>query len=252
MGKLCCKVSASPSSPFVTSSTTEDIPNEDTPDLAPNNNQGHETCEGALAEQRDSIERHQLTSDFTCEIKTVDDQPETPQTFGRYEYMDIGPSDSSEGGDPECERRGSETSATSVAEKEETDQVIGALKNEHMEEEEVEKRYNTNKQATHRGDLNTAVTHRPDVLAAGGGKVEEYEEMTASGEVPAGWDNTEYENLPVKGRAAPEEVGGGRCAGIGEYIKVCAGVGESGTNTSFDNPDYWHSRLFLKTDAVRT
>uniref|UniRef100_A0A674EDW0 Receptor protein-tyrosine kinase n=1 Tax=Salmo trutta TaxID=8032 RepID=A0A674EDW0_SALTR len=71
----------------------------------------------------------------------------------------------------------------------------------------------------------------------------------------------EYQNLPVlgKGRATTAEVEGGtstRCAGLGVegYIKVCSGVGvvEPSSNTSFDNPDYWHSRLFLKADAVRT
>uniref|UniRef100_A0AAZ3RAD8 Receptor protein-tyrosine kinase n=1 Tax=Oncorhynchus tshawytscha TaxID=74940 RepID=A0AAZ3RAD8_ONCTS len=71
----------------------------------------------------------------------------------------------------------------------------------------------------------------------------------------------EYQNLPVlgKGRATTVEVEGGtstRCAGLGVegYIKACSGVGvvEPSSNTSFDNPDYWHSRLFLKADAVRT
>uniref|UniRef100_A0A671WTG1 Receptor protein-tyrosine kinase n=1 Tax=Sparus aurata TaxID=8175 RepID=A0A671WTG1_SPAAU len=82
--------------------------------------------------------------------------------------------------------------------------------------------------------------------------VEEYEEMTRLGVAPGGWEQPDYQNLPVKGRAAAEETGSSRCAGIGGYIKVCAGVGEPGSNTSFDNPDYWHSRLFLKPDAVRT
>uniref|UniRef100_A0A8C7VV06 Receptor protein-tyrosine kinase n=1 Tax=Oncorhynchus mykiss TaxID=8022 RepID=A0A8C7VV06_ONCMY len=71
----------------------------------------------------------------------------------------------------------------------------------------------------------------------------------------------EYQNLPVlgKGRATTVGVEGGtstRCAGLGVegYIKACSGVGavEPSSNTSFDNPDYWHSRLFLKADAVRT
>uniref|UniRef100_A0A8C4F3C9 Receptor protein-tyrosine kinase n=1 Tax=Dicentrarchus labrax TaxID=13489 RepID=A0A8C4F3C9_DICLA len=92
----------------------------------------------------------------------------------------------------------------------------------------------------------------PDVLTAGGEKAEEYEEMTRLGVVPNGWEQADYQNLPVKGRAVSEEMGCGRCAGIGGYIKVCAGMGEPGSNTSFDNPDYWHSRLFLKPDAVRT
>uniref|UniRef100_A0A671WU90 Receptor protein-tyrosine kinase n=1 Tax=Sparus aurata TaxID=8175 RepID=A0A671WU90_SPAAU len=90
------------------------------------------------------------------------------------------------------------------------------------------------------------------VLAGSPVEVEEYEEMTRLGVAPGGWEQPDYQNLPVKGRAAAEETGSSRCAGIGGYIKVCAGVGEPGSNTSFDNPDYWHSRLFLKPDAVRT
>uniref|UniRef100_A0A669AWU3 Receptor protein-tyrosine kinase n=1 Tax=Oreochromis niloticus TaxID=8128 RepID=A0A669AWU3_ORENI len=85
----------------------------------------------------------------------------------------------------------------------------------------------------------------------GGEKVEEYEEMNRFGVVPSRCKEAEYQNLPVKGRVICEEMGSGRCTEIGEYIKVCAGVGEPASNTSFDNPDYWHSRLFLKPDAVR-
>uniref|UniRef100_A0A3Q3LJR6 Receptor protein-tyrosine kinase n=1 Tax=Mastacembelus armatus TaxID=205130 RepID=A0A3Q3LJR6_9TELE len=91
-----------------------------------------------------------------------------------------------------------------------------------------------------------------NVLTAGEEKAEEYEEMTRFGVVPSGWEQPDYQNLPMKGRAVSEEMSTGRCAGIGGYIKVCAGMGEPGSNTSFDNPDYWHSRLFLKPDAVRT
>ncbi|KAM6925620.1 receptor tyrosine-protein kinase erbB-3b [Xenentodon cancila] len=250
MDTLCCKVSPSPSPAVMP--TTEDRPSEETSVSAPKNNEVQEACEGALVEQRESIDTHQLTSDLTHEIQTVDDHAETVQSFGRYEYMDIRHCDSSEGGDPKWERRGSQTSAMSAEEKEEVHPIIGVLKNEHKEEDETEKCHNTNKQATLQADLSSAVTFRPDVLAPGGEKVEEYEEMTAFGVVPGGWGHAEYENLPVKGRAAPEELDGGRCAGIGEYIKVCAGMGEPGTNASFDNPDYWHSRLFLKPDALRT
>uniref|UniRef100_A0A8D3DG56 Receptor protein-tyrosine kinase n=1 Tax=Scophthalmus maximus TaxID=52904 RepID=A0A8D3DG56_SCOMX len=120
------------------------------------------------------------------------------------------------------------------------------------EEKEEERCNNTNKQLTHQEDPSGTAMPMPDVLTAGGEMVEEYEEMTRFGVVPGGWEQADYQNLPLKGRAVSEEVGGGRCAGIGGYIKVCAGMGEPGSNTSFDNPDYWHSRLFLQPDAVRT
>uniref|UniRef100_A0AAX7SXE7 Receptor protein-tyrosine kinase n=1 Tax=Astatotilapia calliptera TaxID=8154 RepID=A0AAX7SXE7_ASTCA len=145
-------------------------------------------------------------------------------------------------------RRGSQTSAKSAAEEQEIHQTVEVLKKEHKEEEEKEETQNTNNKAT----LSSTAMPRPDVLKGGGEKVEEYEEMNRFGVVPSRCKETEYQNLPVKGRVICEEMGSGRCTEIGEYIKVCAGVGEPASNTSFDNPDYWHSRLFLKPDAVRT
>uniref|UniRef100_A0A8C7JI53 Receptor protein-tyrosine kinase n=1 Tax=Oncorhynchus kisutch TaxID=8019 RepID=A0A8C7JI53_ONCKI len=104
---------------------------------------------------------------------------------------------------------------------------------------------------------------RPDgFTAVEDSQVEVYEEMHAFGGGSQRGDHqeAEYQNLPVpgKGRATTAEEGGAgsRCAGLGlgGYIKACSGVGvvEPSSNTSFDNPDYWHSRLFLKPDAVRT
>uniref|UniRef100_A0A3Q0S9P4 Receptor protein-tyrosine kinase n=1 Tax=Amphilophus citrinellus TaxID=61819 RepID=A0A3Q0S9P4_AMPCI len=200
-----------------------------------------------VIKRRNSTEEHQLTSDFIGDIRAVHDQGEPAKGIGRYEYMDIRHSDSTEGDESSQERRGSQTSAKSAAEEQETHQAVEVLKKEHREEEEKEESHNTNKQAT----LSSTVMPRPDVLKGGGEKVEEYEEMNRFGVVPSGREDTEYQNLPVKGRAICEEMGSGRCAEIGEYIKVCAGVGEPGSSTSFDNPDYWHSRLFLKPDAVR-
>ncbi|XP_038863853.1 receptor tyrosine-protein kinase erbB-3-like [Salvelinus namaycush] len=104
---------------------------------------------------------------------------------------------------------------------------------------------------------------RPDgFTAVVDSQVEVYEEMHAFGGGSQRGDHqeAEYQNLPVpgKGRATTAEEGGAgsRCAGLGlgGYIKVCSGVGvvEPSSNTSFDNPDYWHSRLFLKPDAMCT
>ncbi|KAM8830774.1 LOW QUALITY PROTEIN: receptor tyrosine-protein kinase erbB-3-like [Synchiropus picturatus] len=52
-----------------------------------------------------------------------------------------------------------------------------------------------------------------------------------------------HQKLPLAGGGAC------RCAGIGAYMKVRAGVGEAGA--SFDNPDYWNSRSLAHT-AVRS
>ncbi|XP_047425851.1 receptor tyrosine-protein kinase erbB-3b isoform X2 [Mugil cephalus] len=224
------------------------LPSPTSTPLLPAEDEAHEACEGAAAEQRDSTERHQLNIDLSSEnIRATDDQGEVAPGVGRYEYMDIRRSDSTEGDEPARERRGSQTSA---AETDETDRIVEVLKPD--EEEEKEKCSNTNKQAALEVDPSCAVTAGPGAPTAGGEEAEEYEEMTRSGGVPSGWEHAEYQNLPSKGRAVSEEMGSGRCAGIGEYIKVCSGMGDPGSNTSFDNPDYWHSRLFLKPDAVRT
>ncbi|XP_041859442.1 receptor tyrosine-protein kinase erbB-3b isoform X2 [Melanotaenia boesemani] len=232
----CHKVSPLPSPALITLPPTQDKAHEEIPITAVRCNQAPEACEGAVTDQ--------LTRDFTSEIKTVDDQAEVGQGITKYEYMDIRSSDS------EWERNGSQTSEINAVETEDTDQIVGVLKKEHKAEEKTKMCHNINKQATLQGDLQSTVM--PDALTPGGRNMEEYEEMTGFGEVPKGWGQTEYENVPVKGRAVAEDMGSGRCAGLGEYIKVCAGMGEPDSNTSFDNPDYWHSRLFLKPDAVRT
>uniref|UniRef100_A0A3B4GUT4 Receptor protein-tyrosine kinase n=1 Tax=Pundamilia nyererei TaxID=303518 RepID=A0A3B4GUT4_9CICH len=228
----------------------KDIAHEETlpPDSAVRRNPLHEACEGTAEERINSAEKQPLTSDFTSDIRAVDDPGEPAQGNGRYEYMDIRHSDSTERDESSQERRGSQTSAKSAAEEQEIHQTVEVLKKEHKEEEEKEETQNTNNKAT---PSSTAMP-RPDVLKGGGEKVEEYEEMNRFGVVPSRCKETEYQNLPVKGRVICEEMGSGRCTEIGEYIKVCAGVGEPASNTSFDNPDYWHSRLFLKPDAVRT
>lgn len=169
------------------------------------------------------------------------------QGICRYEYMDIGCSNTAEEDNPE-----EKTHETRAGETEVTDQSGVALKEEHGEEEEEDKCDSTDIEHPLQRNVSSVLENEPDVLGAGDDKIEEYEEMTIQGVVPVGWEQTDYQNLPLKGRNCPEDAGSSRCRGIGEYIKVCAGMGEPGGNTSFDNPDYWHSRLFLQADAVRT
>uniref|UniRef100_A0A673KX52 Receptor protein-tyrosine kinase n=1 Tax=Sinocyclocheilus rhinocerous TaxID=307959 RepID=A0A673KX52_9TELE len=74
----------------------------------------------------------------------------------------------------------------------------------------------------------------------------EYVDMEASGRTGSeDRDQVDYQNFPVKGRPVMGEEP--QKTGLRSYIKVCAGV--EAQNTSFDNPDYWHSRLFHKKDA---
>ncbi|KAA8591061.1 hypothetical protein FQN60_002004 [Etheostoma spectabile] len=250
-----CKTSPLPSPTFMAPLPVEDTAHVDTltPISAGRSEKVGEACEGSIAEQRDSTEKLQLNGDSDRGIRAADDQGQAAQGMGRYEYMDIRRSDSVEAEDAAWERRGSQTSVKSSTEGKETDQIEEVLKKELEEEEEEEEKYhNTNKQPALQGNLSIMLMPKPDVHTSGGEMVEEYEEMTRFGVVPSGWEQADYQNLPVKGGAVSEEMGSDRCAGIGGYIKVCAGMGEHGSKTSFDNPDYWHSRLFLKPDAVRT
>ncbi|XP_016139277.1 receptor tyrosine-protein kinase erbB-3b isoform X2 [Sinocyclocheilus grahami] len=77
----------------------------------------------------------------------------------------------------------------------------------------------------------------------------EYVDMEASGRTDSeDRDQADYQNFSVKGRPVVGEEP--QKTGLRSYLKVCAGV--EAQNTSFDNPDYWHSRLFHKQDAVCT
>uniref|UniRef100_H3DC71 Receptor protein-tyrosine kinase n=1 Tax=Tetraodon nigroviridis TaxID=99883 RepID=H3DC71_TETNG len=131
--------------------------------------------------------------------KAVDEQGEAAQGICGYEYMDIRCASSAEEDNP-----AKKTPATCAGEAEETDQMVAELKEELREvEEEEDKCHNTDDE-----------------------EPVQYEEMTIQCVVPIGWEQADYQNVPVKGRTC--------------------------RNTSFDNPDYWHSRLFLQPDAVRT
>ncbi|XP_029995808.1 receptor tyrosine-protein kinase erbB-3b [Sphaeramia orbicularis] len=206
-----------------------------------------EDGEGAVAERRGSSETNGNSDGV---IRVVKDQEEADPGIGRYEYMDIRRSDSQEEEDDSQRRSESRTPVQEGAETHRTveNQITDLLKEENDEENCDD----TNKQPMLEESLSHMVTPGPDVLTAGEEQGEDYEEMTRLGVVPSGWEHPEYQNLPVKEKPVSDDAGGGRCAGIGGYIKVCAGMGEHGGNTSFDNPDYWHSRLFLKPDAVRT
>uniref|UniRef100_A0A3P9INS5 Receptor protein-tyrosine kinase n=1 Tax=Oryzias latipes TaxID=8090 RepID=A0A3P9INS5_ORYLA len=220
----CCSDAALPSPTLMALSHMEDTSHEES-------TRSNEVYSSKTANnQRDSTDAN----------PDINGQAETDHKSSRYEYMEITRSKSSDEFDPKLDVNQSQVLAVKT---EEANQAVEVLKNQHKEEEEMAKSHDPNHQSTLPEDLSCGVTHAPDVLVAGGGKVEEYEEMVF-GVVPAGWGCTDYENVPVKGRAVTEKPG--------DYIKVCSGMRDAGNNTSFDNPDYWHSRLFLKPDAVLT
>lgn len=85
----------------------------------------------------------------------------------------------------------------------------------------------------------------------GEGEVDEYEDMDSLA-APGAGDPVEYENVQREGEGAVGGVGG-QHTGMGAFLKLFPRVGEpSGGDCSFDNPDYWQSRLFLKPNAVST
>ncbi|CAL8335619.1 unnamed protein product [Lota lota] len=82
----------------------------------------------------------------------------------------------------------------------------------------------------------------------------EYEEMNSLNGLGAE-ELAVYQNLGGEEEGAATGTEGLRASGIDPYVAVRAGVaiGEpGGVDRSFDNPDYWHSRMFLKSSAVRT
>ncbi|XP_067095983.1 receptor tyrosine-protein kinase erbB-3-like [Osmerus mordax] len=188
---------------------------------------------------------------------TVPDGAEAPgnlkqQECVEYEYMDIRRSDS--GDRPIWLRRESAVAEQNTLDAEKRERTRGTQaegEKEEGEEDEEEYQY-TNPQPRLKESLVGSSRPRPDVFAAGARGEEEYEEMDGCGGASCAGGEAEYQNIPGKGREGGEEVCSSRCGGLGGYIKVCTVVGDPTGNTSFDNPDYWHSRLFLKPDAVRT
>lgn len=75
----------------------------------------------------------------------------------------------------------------------------------------------------------------------------EYEEMDSR--VAGGNSGAEYQNLQEAGEE--DETQGQPRHGVRPYVKG-RGKGKDGADRCFDNPDYWHSRLFSKANAVRT
>uniref|UniRef100_A0A3B4BWY3 Receptor protein-tyrosine kinase n=1 Tax=Pygocentrus nattereri TaxID=42514 RepID=A0A3B4BWY3_PYGNA len=86
-------------------------------------------------------------------------------------------------------------------------------------------------------------------LIGGEGEVYEYEEMDSL--AVGGSSGAEYQNLQEAGE---REATGQLHSGIVPYVQVRAGllVASEGGDRCFDNPDYWHSRMYSKANAVST
>ncbi|XP_023279412.1 receptor tyrosine-protein kinase erbB-3 isoform X1 [Seriola lalandi dorsalis] len=133
--------------------------------------------------------------------------------------------------------------------------IRGQVEDE-VEEEEDEYVEDSNYHYTNRQPkLRQALRDRKELKIQGRDDAEayEYEDMDCFAALRPG-DVVVYQNLHRDGEGA---VGGTEVhrSGFEPYVKVRAGVGvgePAGGDRSFDNPDYWHSRMFLKPKAVPT
>nr|XP_046239851.1 receptor tyrosine-protein kinase erbB-3a [Scatophagus argus] len=166
----------------------------------------------------------------------------------QYEYMDI---------------RGSEKDESPTAHNFPpppplTPERIDRRLDEEGKEEEEEDEYveDSNYHYTNRQPkLRQALQDRKELKIQGGdeGEVYEYEDMDCFA-IGRHGDVVVYQNVQTEGARAGGSTEAHR-SGFEPYVKVRAGVGvgePAAGDRSFDNPDYWHSRMFLKPKAVPT
>ncbi|KAG7233129.1 hypothetical protein INR49_007437 [Caranx melampygus] len=133
-------------------------------------------------------------------------------------------------------------------------QVENGVEDDNNDEEYVEDSdyHYTNKQPK----LRQALQDRKELKVQGSGdeaEAYEYEDMDCFAAVQPG-DTVVYQNMRRDEEGA---VGGAELhrSAFEPYVKVRSGVGVGepvAGDRSFDNPDYWHSRMFLKPNAVPT
>uniref|UniRef100_A0A671X6G0 Receptor protein-tyrosine kinase n=1 Tax=Sparus aurata TaxID=8175 RepID=A0A671X6G0_SPAAU len=126
---------------------------------------------------------------------------------------------------------------------------------EEEEEEEDEYVEDSNYHYTNRQPkLRQALQDRKELKIQGGDEDEayEYEDMDCFATLAG--DTVVYQNMQRGGEGATGGTETHR-SGFEPYVKVRAGVGvgePAAVDKSFDNPAYWHSRMFLKPKAVPT
>lgn len=162
-----------------------------------------------------------------------------------YEYMDVRAFETEKDGPPTREPPHPKTT------NHEDTRIRGEVEDKEDEDEYVEddNYHYTNRQPNLRQALQGGKGSK--MPGMGEGEAYEYEEMDSLAAAAAG-HSAEYENLQGQEEGA---VGGTETqqSGFGPSVKVRAGVGvvePDSADRSFDNPDYWHSRMFL--NAVRT
>ncbi|XP_062397230.1 receptor tyrosine-protein kinase erbB-3b [Sardina pilchardus] len=178
----------------------------------------------------------------------AEDTSQQPNHAVEYEYMDIRSSlkvAAGDGGSPSSEEEEGTGAADDSVER---DEGLGGESNDEDQEGKSPEGEQEELWVAQSGALASRVGFSDGISPSNAEQEEEYEEMGATKGGSSTVDEVEYQNMPC-GKALMSP--GGMTAGAGKYVKVRAGVGEPGS-ASFDNPDYWHSRLFHKQDALRT
>ena len=134
---------------------------------------------------------------------------------------------------------------------------------EEAEEDDYQEAEDNYQYTNRQPKLRQALEQRKEGTGTGPGRGQreacEYEDMNSLSGERGGEEMAVYQNLGGEEEEEEERAAQGnegrRASGIDPYVKVRAGasIGEpAGVDRSFDNPDYWHSRMFLKSNAVRT
>ncbi|CAB1315031.1 unnamed protein product [Coregonus sp. 'balchen'] len=213
---------------------------------------GYRTSAGENRGSQTKNEEHQ-EYEFPALNSDSDDTEERGSGDVEYKYMDIrsvGPEASERPDDPPT--RDVPHPGATPKQRMRGERDVEEEEDEYVEEYVEEDNYQyINRQPK----LRQALRGREGLRMQGGGEgeVDEYEDMDSLA-APGAGDPVEYENLQREGEGAMGGMGG-QHTGMGAFVKVHAGVGvgePSGGDRSFDNPDYWQSRLFLKLNAVST
>ncbi|XP_017549779.1 receptor tyrosine-protein kinase erbB-3b isoform X1 [Pygocentrus nattereri] len=180
------------------------------------------------------------TSEDTAQDGVAQDERPPQQAVVEYEYMDITT-------EPKSVQSSSEERTASSDEKDIKPSSTCKEKKEPTEDAVYQNtcklpalKMNSTKEISFKANENNTDTCQAD----------EYEDMGVCGNVHMSRDQVEYQNIPAKERKLSGEVA--HSANLRAFRGACAGPDEKNANTSFDNPDYWHSRLFHKPDAVCT
>ncbi|XP_061583594.1 receptor tyrosine-protein kinase erbB-3a isoform X2 [Cololabis saira] len=183
-------------------------------------------------------------------IKDNSDSEQQAYSEAEYEYMDIRGSENEES-PPEHDPPPPPTSAGM---REEVDEEEEEEDEEEEEEEENVYVEDSNYHYTNRQPkLRQALQDRKELKTPGNdrGEAYEYEDMDYFAAPPPA-DAAVYQNLQREGEGAVCSTETHPSA-FDARVTVRAGVGRPGAgDRSFDNPGYWHSKMFLKSNAVPT